>query len=160
MRACPNGSLGLRPPLTSESTANAPAFNINLFDTCTLYPDAPLDIARGYTVDVVRLARHYGLAHEARMLREHYNVTDHGELLVQVGCVAAAAARKAGDKTARPIAAGAFPLPDPKTAPQRFTFKGTLPNAKGDQDICFQFTSPLSDPYYTVERVQLTEGGR
>ncbi|MBM6577902.1 family 20 glycosylhydrolase [Microvirga sp. SRT01] len=160
MRACPNGSLGLRPPLTSESTANAPAFNINLFDTCTLYPDAPLDIARGYAVDVVRLARHYGLAHEARMLREHYNVTDHGELLVQVGCVAAAAARKAGDKTARPVAAGAFPLPDPKMAPQRFTFKGTLPNAKGDQDICFQFTSPLSDPYYTVERVQLTEGDR
>ncbi|WP_236694750.1 beta-N-acetylhexosaminidase [Sphingomonas sp. Leaf343] len=169
MRACPAGSLGLRPPLTSESTANAPAFNINLFDTCTLYPDAPLDVARGYTVDVVRLARHYGLAHEARMLTEHYNVSDHGELLVQVGCIAAAAARKGGDKTARPTAAGAFPLPDPKTAPQRFTFTGTLPKMTGDQagkpragdrDVCFQFTSPLSDPYYTVERVQLTEGGR
>ena len=157
MAACPRGSLGLRVPLQSESTANAPAFNINLFDTCTLYPGAPLDVARGYRVEVARLARHYGLAHEARMLREHYNVSDHGELLVQVGCIAAAKARAAGDKTARPIAAGAFPLPDPGQAPQRFVFEGALPAGKGDGDICFQFTSPLADPYYTVERVQLTE---
>ena len=160
MAACPAGDLGLRVPLTSESRENAPAFNINLFDTCTLYPDAPLDVARGYSVDVARLARHYGLAHEARMVKEHYNVSDHGELLVQVGCIAAAKARAAGDKTARPIAAGAFPLPDPRTAPQRFTFRGTLPAMAGDRDVCFQFTSPIKDPFYTVERVQLTEAGR
>jgi len=84
-------------------------------------------------------------------------VSPHGELLVQVGCIAAADARKAGDKTAHPIAVGAFPLPDPKTAPQRFTFSGTLPQMKGDADVCFQFTSPLSDPFYTVGKVQLTE---
>jgi hexosaminidase len=144
-------------PLEADATENAPAFNINLFDTCTLYPDAPLDLARGYRVEVVRLARHYGLAHEARMLREHYNVSEHGELLVQVGCIAAAEARKAGDKTARPIAAGAFPLPDPRTAPQRFVFEGVLPKMAGDRDVCFQFTSPLSDPYYTVGLVQLRE---
>ncbi|MES2336883.1 MAG: family 20 glycosylhydrolase [Pseudomonadota bacterium] len=157
MKACPAGSLGLRPPLRSEATENAPVYTINLFDTCTLYPDAPLDVARGYRVDVVRLARHYGLAHEARMVREHYNVSAHGELLVQVGCIAAAERRKAGDKTARPIAAGAFPLPDPKTAPQMFSFAGALPKMAGDTDVCFQFTSPRTDPYYTVGRVQLTE---
>ena len=57
---CPRGSLGLRVPLQSESTDNAPVFNINLFDTCTLYPDAPLDVARGYRIEVARLARHQG----------------------------------------------------------------------------------------------------
>ncbi|MEH3158693.1 MAG: family 20 glycosylhydrolase [Sphingomonas taxi] len=160
MAACPAGALGLRVPLTSEATDNAPVFNINLFDTCTLYPDAPLDIAKGYTAEVVRLARHYGLAHEAAMVREHYNVSDHGELLVQVGCIAAAAARKAGDKSAHPVAVGAFPLPDPRTAPQRFSFTGALPAMTGDRDVCFQFTSPLADPFYTVARVQLTEAGR
>ena len=160
MAACPAGSLGLRVPLTSEASADAPVYNINLFDTCTLYPAAPLDVARGYTVDVVRLARHYGLAHEAAMVRAHYNVSDHGELLVQVGCDAAAKARRNGDEAARPIAAGAFPLPDPRIAPQRFSFSGTLPKMAGDQDVCFQFTSPLSEPFYTVERVQLTEAAR
>ena len=160
MTACPRGALGLRVPMTSEAEANAPVFNINLFDTCTLYPDAPLDVARGYSVDVVRLARHYGLAHEARMVREHYNVSDHGELLVQVGCIAAAKALAAGDKTAHPIAAGAFPLPDPRTAPQRFSFTGILPKMAGDQDVCFQFTAPLADPFYTVASVQLTEATR
>ncbi len=27
----------------------------------------------------------------------------------------------------------------------------------GDRDLCFQFTSPTSDPYYAVASVQLTE---
>ncbi len=160
MTACPGGALGLRVPMTSNAEANAPVFNVNLFDTCTLYPDAPLDVARGYSVDVVRLARHYGLAHEARMVREHYNVSDHGELLVQVGCIAAAKALAAGDKTAHPVAVGAFPLPDPRTAPQRFSFSGKLPKMAGDQDVCFQFTSPAADPFYTVAQVQLTEAVR
>lgn len=157
MEACPAGALGMRVPLTPDATAATPAYAINIFDTCTLYPDAPLDIATGYRVEVVRLARNYGLAHDASALRSHYAVSDHGELLVQVGCRAAAAARVAGDKSARPIAAGIFPLPDPTTAPQRFAFTGALPHGTGDGDICFQFTSPLSDPFYTVERVQLTE---
>ena len=157
MAACPAETLALRVPLAADATGNAPVYNINLFDTCTLYPAAPLDVARGYTVEIVRLARHYGLAHDAAQLRAHYNVSDHGELLVQVGCTAADAARKAGDTTAHPIAAGAFPLPDPATAPQRFTVSGTLPRMAGDHDVCFQFTSPLSDPIYTVGRVQLTE---
>ncbi len=161
LKACPAGSLGLRPPLRSEATENAPVYNINLFDTCILDPDVPLDVSRGYTVEVVRLARHYGLAHEARMVREHYNVSAHGELLVQVGCIAAAEKRKAGDKTARPIAAGAFPLPDPRTAPQKFSFSGVFPEGlKGDQDVCFQFTSPIADPYYTVGKVELTDAGK
>lgn len=151
MVACPKGALGLRVPLDADATANAPVFNVNLFDTCTAYPAAPLDIAGGFTVEVARLPRNYGLAHDYTALREHYNVTPHGELVVTAGCTG---------KDAKPVVAATFPLPDPRTTPQRYAFKGTLPKGVGDSDLCFQFTSPLSDPFYAVERVQLTERPR
>ena len=148
MIACPKGALGLRVPLTSEAQANAPVFNINLFDTCTAYPAAPMDIAKGFTIDIARLPRHYGLAHDFKAVRQHYNVTPYGELLVLVGCTV---------KDAKPVIAGTFPLPDPTSAPTRFSVKGKLPAMTGDRDICLQFTSPTSAPFYTVERMQLTE---
>ncbi len=155
MAACPRGALGLRVPLSSEATANAPVYNVNLFDTCTLYPAAPLDVAGGFTVEVARLARHYGLAHDATKVRQHYNVTPFGELVVLAGCT---------DEGGKPTVAATFPLPDPKTAPQRFAFTGSLPagagTGAGDRDLCFQFTSPVSDPFYAVERVVLTERGK
>ena len=154
MVACPRGALGLRVPLTSEATDNAPVFNINLFDTCTAYPAAPLDVAKSFTVDVARLPRHYGLAHEASALREHYAVTEHGELVITARCIAAA---KAKDESVKPIVVGTFALPDPTSSPTRITFSGALPALPGDEDLCFQFTSPLSDPFYAVERVILRE---
>ncbi|WP_204283461.1 hypothetical protein, partial [Klebsiella pneumoniae] len=79
----PKGALGLRVPLTSEAAANQPVFNVNLFATCTAYPAAPLDIARAGVGDVARLPRHYGLAHDFKAVRAHYNVTPFGELGVQ-----------------------------------------------------------------------------
>lgn len=153
--ACPHGVFGLRVPLASEATDNAPVFNVNLFDTCSAYPAAPLDIARRFTVDVARLPRHYGLAHEAKALREHYNVTTYGELVMTARCIAAAK-----DKTVEPIVLATFPLPDPATAPTRFSFSGTLPAMAGDEDICFQFTAPLAGPYYAVERAVLKEAAK
>ncbi|KRC82471.1 beta-N-acetylhexosaminidase [Sphingomonas sp. Root241] len=153
--ACPRGAFGLRVPLTSESTENAPVFNVNLFDTCSAYPAAPLDVAKSFTIDIARLARHYGLAHEARALRSHFNVTTYGELVISARCIAAAK-----DKTVKPIVVASFPLPDPKTAPTRFSFSGSLPAMAGDEDLCFQFTSPLSDPFYAVERATLSEAAK
>ncbi|MGK6355493.1 beta-N-acetylhexosaminidase [Sphingomonas sp. DT-207] len=155
LAACPRGAFGLRVPLTSEATENAPAFNVNPFDTCSAYPSAPLDVARSFTVDVARLPRHYGLAHEAKALREHYSVTAHGELMVVARCISAAK-----DKKVEPIVVATFPLPDPATAPTRFSFSGALPKLPGDEDLCFQFTSPLSDPYYAVERAVLQEASK
>jgi hexosaminidase len=150
--ACPHGAFGLRVPLTSEAADNAPVFNVNLFDTCSAYPKAPLDIAKSFVIDVARLPRHYGLAHEASALREHYNVTTYGELVVVARCIAAAK-----DKTIEPVVLATFPLPDPATAPTRFSVAGALPAMGGDEDICFQFTAPLAGPYYAVERAILSE---
>ncbi|MET3760642.1 family 20 glycosylhydrolase [Sphingomonas sp. UYEF23] len=154
--ACPRGALGLRVPLTSEAQGNAPVFNINLFDTCSAYPAAPLDVAKGFTVQVARLARHYGLAHEASAVREHYNVTAHGELVVLAGCQAGRKGPPDKDAPA-PVVAASFPLPDPATAPTLLTFSGALPPMAGDRDLCFQFTSPVAEPYYAVADVQLKE---
>lgn len=155
MVACPRGALGLRVPLDAEARENAPVFNVNLFDTCTAYPAAPLDLATGFTVDVARLPRNYGLAHDFNKVRAFYNVSTHGELVVTARCVAAAK-----DPAVKPIVVATFPLPDPAKAPQQFRFSGSLPTLGGDEDLCFQFTSPLSDPFYTVEKVVLTEGGK
>jgi hexosaminidase len=153
--ACPSGPLGLRVPLASETISNGPAFSINVFDTCAVYPQAPLDVARGFTVDVARLPRNYGLAHDITKLRAYYNVTPHGELILSIGCLAADPA-----KDAKPVVLASFPLPDPRTAPAQFRFTGTLPKVDGDQDICLTFTSPLSDPFYAVARLHLTERAR
>ncbi|MDG5487237.1 family 20 glycosylhydrolase [Sphingomonas sp. BGYR3] len=144
LSACPQGALGLRVPLAGMQTANTPAFNVNIFDTCTQWLKAPLGEARGFAIDVARLPRHYGLAHEASALREHYAVTRFGELVVT-----------AGGCKGRVV--GTYPLPDPASAPNRFRFTGTLSGEAGDADLCFQFTSPLSHPFYAVEGVTLED---
>ncbi|WP_448662952.1 beta-N-acetylhexosaminidase [Sphingomonas sp. CJ20] len=149
---CPEGKpLMLRIPLNADATANGPAFNVNIFNTCSIYKAAPLDIATGFTVDVARLPRNWALAHDYGAVRQHYNVTAHGELIVTARCTTPAA---------KPIVVASFPLPDPATAPQQFRLNGTLPQLAGDEDLCFTFTSPLSDPFYAVERVTLTEVGK
>ena len=144
MVACPGGSLNLRVPLTAEATALAPVYNINIFDSCTMYPAAPLDVARGFSIDVARLARHYGLAHDASKLVPHYAVTTYGELVVRAG-------------GCKGTIAATFPLPDPATSPNRMTFRGKLPEGKGDADLCLQFTQSLESPIYAVDSMQLTE---
>lgn len=149
LTACPQGSLALRVPLTADATADAPAFNIDLFDTCSVYPAAPLDLASGITLDIARLPRPFGLAHDATRLRTHYNVTPYGELVVTAGCPV-----KDGP---RPPVVATFPLPDPAIAPNRFRLTAPVARRGGDPDLCLQFTSPVSDPLYAVERVQLTE---
>ncbi|KQV57022.1 MULTISPECIES: beta-N-acetylhexosaminidase [unclassified Caulobacter] len=143
LTACPKGALGLRVPLTSEAQADAPAFNVNLFDTCALYPAAPLDLAGGFEVKVARVPRHYGLAGDTDKVRWHYNATRFGELIV-----------RAGGCEGRVVAT--FPLPDPATASNRLTFKGELPEEAGDSDLCLLFTAPLSGPFYAVEALALT----
>jgi hexosaminidase len=144
LAACPKGALGLRVPLVSGQPGDAPAFNVNIFDTCTQWIGAPVGEAKGFTIDVARLPRHYGLAHEESALGAHYAVTAHGELVVRAGgCEGAVVAT--------------FPLPDPKTAPNRMRFSGAISGQTGDADLCFQFTSPLSDPFYAVEQVKLED---
>jgi hexosaminidase len=144
LAACPQGALGLRVPLKSGQSEDGPAFNVNIFDTCTQWADAPLGEAKAVTIDVARLPRHYGLAHEESALRAHYAVTAHGELIVRAGGCEGSVI-------------GTFPLPDPATAPNRMRFSAPVTDQKGDANLCFQFTSPLSAPFYAVEAVVLAD---
>ncbi|WP_313437370.1 family 20 glycosylhydrolase [Novosphingobium sp.] len=160
LTACPRGSQGLRIPLNADATSNGPAYNVNIFDTCQADDHAPLAHAKSITVSVARLPRNWGLAHEGSAVIGHYAVTPHGELVISAGCRAAekSADRKQKEHSPMPGATvlASFPLPDPKTAPQQFTFTAALPDRPelGDEtDVCFQFTSPLSDPFYAVEKV-------
>ncbi|WP_267414643.1 family 20 glycosylhydrolase [Sphingomonas sp. GC_Shp_4] len=157
LAACPGEGFGLRVPVTADATGNGPVYNINLFNTCSVYPAAPLDVAGGFTIDVARVARNWGLAHDFGQVRDHYPVTPHGELLVLIGCTASNGGAVGTGAQAKPVIAASFPLPDPATAPAQLRFTGTLPTLAGDHDLCLQFTSPLSDPFYAVGRVQLTE---
>lgn len=142
--ACPKGALGLRVPLNEGQAEDAPAYNVNIFDTCTQWVAAPLAEAKAVAIEVVRLPRNYGLAHEESALRAHYAVTEHGELVV-----------KAGGCDGRVV--GTFPLPDPATAPNRFRVSAPVKGEIGDADLCFQFTSPLADPFYTVGAASLED---
>lgn len=147
--ACPGNKIGLRVPPTADATTDAPVYNVDIFDTCTVYPAAPLDVATGFAIDVARLPRPYGLAHDFIKVRRYFNVTPYGELTVSAGCAV-------DDKDRTPVIA-TFPLPDPATAPARFRFAGTLPRMAGDTDLCLRFTAPTTGPYYAIDRVQLTE---
>jgi hexosaminidase len=141
LRACPKGDLGLRVPLRPEATAWAPVFNVNIFDACWIYPQAPLDGVRAITVEAARLARNYGLAHDAAKVVQHPASTPHGELEVrQDGCDG-------------PLLAS-LPLPA-GSALQTFPLTAALPPLAGVHDLCLRFTASISGPLYAIDTARL-----
>jgi hexosaminidase len=141
LSAC-TGGIELRFGLTPDATEFAPAFNSNIFDGCLVWRKAPLSAARSFTIDVARLPRNIGLAHDFTKVKDYYPATRFGELVVRAtGC------------DGEPVAT--FPLPDPATAPNRLTFSGKLPEGAMDGDLCMTFTALKSDPIYAVGGVQL-----
>jgi hexosaminidase len=141
LSAC-TGGIELRFGLTPDATEFAPAFNSNIFDGCLVWRKAPLSAARSFTIDVARLPRNIGLAHDFTKVKDYYPATRFGELVVRAtGC------------DGEPVAT--FPLPDPATAPNRLSFSGKLPEGAMDGDLCMTFTALKSDPIYAVGGVQL-----
>ena len=141
LRACPNGEQGLRVPLRPEATAWAPVFNINIFDACWIYPQAPLDGVRAITVDAGRLARNYGLAHDAVKVVQHPASTPGGELEVrQDACTGPLLAR--------------VPLPS-GTALETLALTAALPPLAGVHDLCLRFTASIQGPFYAIDAARL-----
>ncbi|MDZ5645757.1 family 20 glycosylhydrolase [Nitrospirillum sp. BR 11828] len=142
LQACPQGEMGLRVPLTPDATTKGPVFNVNLFDACWVYPKARLDGVTTLTVNAARLARNYGLAHDAVKVRSHPATTPNGELVVHMdGCDGPAAAT--------------VPLPSPATAPQQFPLTAHLPATTGERDLCLMYTAPIQGPLYAIGSVSL-----
>jgi hexosaminidase len=108
-----------------------------------VWRSAPLSVARDFTIDVARLPRKLGLAHDFANVKAYYPATRFGEFVV----------RSAGCKG--PVI-GTFPLADPATAPNRFNFSGKVPDRTSDGDLCMTFTARPSDLIYAVGGVELT----
>ncbi|MDP9422264.1 MAG: family 20 glycosylhydrolase [Pseudomonadota bacterium] len=141
LSAC-TGGIELRFGLTPDAPEFAPAYNSNIFDSCLVWRGAPLSAARSFTIDVARLPRNLGLAHDFTKVKAQFPATRFGELILRTGGC-----------DGPPVAT--FPLPDPATAPNRLRFSGTLPEDTPDGDLCMTFTAPTSGPLYSVGQIQL-----
>ena len=141
LAACPKGEMGLRVPLRPEATDWRPVFNVNIFDACWIYPQARLDDVDLISVDAARLARNYGLAHDAVKVVQHAATTSHGELEVRLdGCDGPLLAR--------------MPLP-PGAELQMLPLSASLAARGGVHDLCLKFTASIHGPLYGIDAVRL-----
>jgi hexosaminidase len=143
LEPCSGPSLLLRLPLTPNSPAAAPVFNINLLNSCYIYPDASLDGVEALRIDIARLARNFGLANHKNELKSHPAQTRFGELVVyQDRC-------EGGTELVRAV------LPDPASSDARQTLLAPMARARGEHDLCVIFTGPTDGPLYAIETMKL-----
>ncbi len=146
LSACPNQALGLRVPLTPDATTTAPVFDVDLFDSCWIYPKTQLDGVSAITVSAARLPRNYGLAHDIDKVVSHPKTTPFGELVVRAGaCDGPVAAR--------------VPLPDPKAGGDVHLSLTSALTLTGEQPLCLLFTAPIDGPLYAIDQVRLVRKG-
>ncbi len=143
LKACPGNYLGLRLPLTPDSPAVAPVFNVNLLNSCYIYPKALLTDVTALRFDIARLARNFGLANRKNQLKSHPAHTPFGELVVyQDRC-------ETGAELGRSV------LPDPSKSDPRQQIQIRVPSRDEEHDLCFIFTAPTSGPLYAIDNVKL-----
>jgi hexosaminidase len=149
LQACPGGDLGLRLPLTPDSPAAAPVYDMDVFHSCYVYPKALLDGAQALRFDIARLARNYGLANnygleDARDQVKSYQArTPFGELVAyQDRC-------ETGTEIAR------LSLPDPAASDNRQSLHIPIAPVSGEHDLCFIFTASTRGPWYVIDSVKL-----
>jgi len=141
LNACPDGELGLRMPLRPEATDWTPVFNVNLMDACWIYPAARLDDVVAIVVDAARLARNYGLAHDAVKVVQHPAASPDGELEVRLGDCAG-------------TLLASLPLPA-GSATRTYTLRAALPANTGVHDLCLRFTADIHGPLHAIDAVRL-----
>jgi hexosaminidase len=143
LEACPGPSLVLRLPLTPNSPAAVPVFNVNLLNSCYIYPDALLDGVAALELDIARLARNFGLANHKNELKSYAAQTRCGELVVYLDRC------EVGTELARVL------LPDPASADARQTFMTAIAPTRGEHNLCVIFTGSTSGPLYAIETMKL-----
>jgi hexosaminidase len=141
LTACPGGEMGLRVPLRPDATDLRPVFDVNLMDACWIYPAARLDGVGEIVVDAARLARNYGLAHDASKVIQHPAASLDGELEVHLGTCAGAMLTS-------------LRLPH-GSATQTVTLRAPLPANTGVQDLCLRFTADIHGPLWAIDTVRL-----
>jgi len=144
LQGCPPGDLGLRLPLTPDSPAAAPVYDMDVFHSCYVYPKAFVTGARAFSFDIARLPRNYGLANnytteEARDQVKAYPArTPFGELVIyQDRC-------ETGPELARAA------LPDPASSDNRQSLEIPIAPLEGEHNLCFIFTASTEGPWYVI----------
>jgi hexosaminidase len=143
---CGGSDFRLRIQPMPDATSLTPAYPINLFDSCQLYPKARLDGVVAIHVDVVRLVRNYALAGDQKLVVSRPHTTPFGELVVHQ------------DQCAGPVLA-TLPLPDPAHSSRSFALDASLPAKRGEHTLCLIFTAPITGPLYALGRVELVPVG-
>ena len=154
LQGCPGGDLGLRIPLTPDSPASAPVYDMDVFHACYVYPKAFMTGARAFSFDIARLPRNYGLANnytteEARDQVKSYPArTPFGELVIyQDRC-------ETGPELARAA------LPAPATSDNRQSLQIPIVPLEGEHNMCFIFTASTEGPWYVIGSVKLVRTSR
>lgn len=139
---CPGSGFRLRVQPMPDATSLSPVYVVPLFNSCQLWPAAPLDGVHALTVQLQRLPNNYVLAHEAKLVVQHKRATPFGELVVHLDrCDGATLA--------------SWPLPDPASASRSLRFAAALPLQQGMHDLCFVITAPTAGPLYAFDHVAL-----
>ena len=143
LEACPGDNLRLRLPLTPDSPATKPVYDVDLLQGCYIYPKAPLGRVAALRVDIARLARNFALANRKNQLKSHPARTRFGELVVyQDRC-------ESGPEIAR------VALSDPAMSEARQSVQPAIAPVAGEHDLCLMFTAPVSGPLYAIDAVRL-----
>jgi hexosaminidase len=148
LQSCPGDNLRLRLPLTPNSPASAPVFNIDLLHSCSIYPKALLTDVTALRFDIARLARNFALANRKNQAKFYPARTTFGELVVyQDRC-------ETGAELARAA------LSDPAKSDNRQSLDIPITPGAGEHDLCFIFTGSTGGPLYAIDDVKLMSSVR
>lgn len=142
---CSAAGIRLRVALQADTSADAPAYSLNIFDTCWTYAKAPLAWAKGIEVTLGRLARHYALREpQRRAVVWRYNPTRYGTVIVRLGTCDG------------PVVAS-MAIPDPQHSPPRLVLSAPLTGLapQSDADLCLMTIPPEGGPIYGIEQVRM-----
>lgn len=142
LRQCA-GKLTLRLAGPSSGDASTRYYNVDLFDPCWLWPQAPLDGVHAIVVDAAPLRYNFQLAHDVTsIVPRPAPSTPNGELIVsRDGCD--------GERI------GVVPLPDRATADGTARLVAALPATDGAHNLCLRFSGRGPDPLWAIDRVRL-----
>ena len=143
LEACPGDTLRLRLPLTPDSPAIAPVYDVDLLHSCYIYSKAPLSGVAALRFDIARLARNFALANHKNQVKSYPARTRFGELVVyQDRC-------ETGPEMAR------VALPDPAASEARQSVAPAIVPTPGEHDLCVIFTAPTNGPLYAIDAMRL-----